>query len=151
MKVSEFFSWISESKDEKKNSGDTVSGPDSSPWVSLCSIVEYFLKCLFVLNSLHLCLIMYGTFMAFRGLQISDALRMQMEVQKRLHEQLEVWLFCLTLLVLFIWRMILISKSVYFCSLVFMYRKFRNRCLMKNRSTGEKDDNVDCSKNRKQT
>ncbi|KAK4272393.1 hypothetical protein QN277_020958 [Acacia crassicarpa] len=44
-----------ESKDEKRNSGDTVSGTDSSP-----------------------------------GLQITDALRMQMEVQKRLHEQLEV-------------------------------------------------------------
>jgi hypothetical protein len=28
--------------------------------------------------------------MACRGLQINDALRMQMEVQKRLHEQLEV-------------------------------------------------------------
>ncbi|KAF7801398.1 myb family transcription factor PHL7-like isoform X2 [Senna tora] len=44
-----------ESKDDKRNSGDSVSGTDSSP-----------------------------------GLQISDALRMQMEVQKRLHEQLEV-------------------------------------------------------------
>jgi hypothetical protein len=28
--------------------------------------------------------------MACRGLQINDALRMQMEVQKRFHEQLEV-------------------------------------------------------------
>ncbi|XP_061355980.1 protein PHOSPHATE STARVATION RESPONSE 3-like isoform X2 [Gastrolobium bilobum] len=44
-----------DSKDEKRNSGDSISGADSSP-----------------------------------GLQISDALRMQMEVQKRLHEQLEV-------------------------------------------------------------
>ncbi|XP_027349998.1 myb family transcription factor PHL7-like isoform X3 [Abrus precatorius] len=44
-----------DSKDEKRNSGDSVSGTDSSP-----------------------------------GLPINDALRMQMEVQKRLHEQLEV-------------------------------------------------------------
>ncbi|KAK7286626.1 hypothetical protein RJT34_21757 [Clitoria ternatea] len=44
-----------DSKDEKRNSGDNVSGTDSSP-----------------------------------GLPINDALRMQMEVQKRLHEQLEV-------------------------------------------------------------
>ncbi|KAK7290721.1 hypothetical protein RIF29_05336 [Crotalaria pallida] len=44
-----------DSKDEKRNSGDSVSGSDSSP-----------------------------------GFQINDALRMQMEVQKRLHEQLEV-------------------------------------------------------------
>ncbi|XP_019457150.1 PREDICTED: myb family transcription factor PHL7-like isoform X2 [Lupinus angustifolius] len=43
------------SKDEKRNSGDSISGADSSP-----------------------------------GFQINDALRMQMEVQKRLHEQLEV-------------------------------------------------------------
>ncbi|GAU21756.1 hypothetical protein TSUD_328810 [Trifolium subterraneum] len=43
-----------DSKDEKRNSGDSISGADSSP-----------------------------------GLQINDALRMQMEVQKRLHEQLE--------------------------------------------------------------
>jgi len=43
------------SKDEKKSSGDSFSGTDSSP-----------------------------------GMQISEALRMQMEVQKRLHEQLEV-------------------------------------------------------------
>ena len=27
----------------------------------------------------------------FRGVQINEALRLQMEVQKRLHEQLEVW------------------------------------------------------------
>ncbi|XP_020219241.1 myb family transcription factor PHL7 isoform X2 [Cajanus cajan] len=44
-----------DSKDEKRNSGDSLSGADSSP-----------------------------------GLPINDALRMQMEVQKRLHEQLEV-------------------------------------------------------------
>ncbi|KAL2320562.1 hypothetical protein Fmac_029531 [Flemingia macrophylla] len=44
-----------DSKDEKRNSGDSISGADSSP-----------------------------------GLPINDALRMQMEVQKRLHEQLEV-------------------------------------------------------------
>ncbi|CAL0323334.1 unnamed protein product [Lupinus luteus] len=44
-----------DSKEEKRNSGDSVSGADSSP-----------------------------------GFQINDALRMQMEVQKRLHEQLEV-------------------------------------------------------------
>ncbi|KAE9599703.1 putative transcription factor MYB-HB-like family [Lupinus albus] len=44
-----------DSKDEKRNSGDSISGAHSSP-----------------------------------GFQINDALRMQMEVQKRLHEQLEV-------------------------------------------------------------
>ncbi|CAL0322869.1 unnamed protein product [Lupinus luteus] len=44
-----------DSKDEKRNSGESVSGADSSP-----------------------------------GFQINDALRMQIEVQKRLHEQLEV-------------------------------------------------------------
>lgn len=43
------------SKDEKKGSGDSLSGSDSSP-----------------------------------GLQINEAFKMQMEVQKRLHEQLEV-------------------------------------------------------------
>jgi hypothetical protein len=32
-----------------------------------------------------------------RGIQITEALRMQMEVQKRLHEQLEVCLSCVTL------------------------------------------------------
>ena len=29
--------------------------------------------------------------LSFRGVQINEALRLQMEVQKRLHEQLEVW------------------------------------------------------------
>ncbi|XP_024031141.1 myb family transcription factor PHL7 isoform X2 [Morus notabilis] len=43
------------SKDEKKGSGDSLSGSDSSP-----------------------------------GVQINEAFKMQMEVQKRLHEQLEV-------------------------------------------------------------
>ncbi|XP_024315223.1 myb family transcription factor PHL7 isoform X2 [Brachypodium distachyon] len=51
------------SKDEKKDSSDSLSNTDSAPKI------------------LHL---------SFRGLQINEALKMQMEVQKRLHEQLEV-------------------------------------------------------------
>lgn len=41
---------------------------------------------------MSLCLIfnILLTIIVCRGLQINDALRMQMEVQKRLHEQLEV-------------------------------------------------------------
>lgn len=87
-------------KDEKKVSLDGLNA-DSSQWVSpnftqstqaifwtSCSCVSlhhwiWAVMLLFVFNSLLLLL--------FRGLQINEALKMQMEVQKRLHEQLEVY------------------------------------------------------------
>ena len=66
--------------------------------------LSYFLNLLALLNiSLLLYLLFaldvtcYKTSMVFRGTQISDALRMQMEVQKRLHEQLEVCYFALAM------------------------------------------------------
>lgn len=46
----------------------------------------------YYINDLHLIKI----FKFFSGVQINEALRMQMEVQKRLHEQLEVRSLALT-------------------------------------------------------
>lgn len=34
---------------------------------------------------------LWGFFPVCSGMQITEALKLQMEVQKRLHEQLEVW------------------------------------------------------------
>jgi hypothetical protein len=69
------------SKDEKKDSSDSLSNTDSAPWAI------FLLSC--VCQVLMNCILTKYSDM-FRGLQINEALKMQMEVQKRLHEQLEV-------------------------------------------------------------
>ncbi|RZC83303.1 hypothetical protein C5167_046091 [Papaver somniferum] len=65
------------SKDEKKDSGDSLSSLDSASWFQTLQQDS---------NSRHFC----ANNTLSRGVQINEALRMQMEVQKRLHEQLEV-------------------------------------------------------------
>ena len=66
---------------------------DSAAWV------YFYFVFVFMIHALHYgndCLIrlmqFFFSFLLFpnSGLQITEALRMQMEVQKRLHEQLEV-------------------------------------------------------------
>lgn len=103
------FSTVPGSKDEKKGSLDGLTNPESSQWVS-----PYFTYASPALSLESCSCASYritwgiGTILSitysyistdFRGLQINEALKMQMEVQKRLHEQLEVYILMILCLI----------------------------------------------------
>lgn len=97
-----FVLWIG-ANDDKKTSIDSPSGSDSSSsvlltWLNFWSFwIPVWKKSsqLFIRKQkggLRILLDLYWKIdnQIFRGVQISEALRLQMEVNKRLHEQLEV-------------------------------------------------------------
>lgn len=81
-------------------------------------------------------------FIILRGLQINEAFKMQMEVQKRLHEQLEVWFppilrFCLLFL-----------KCICIGFILFMNRVVQNK-VHKKYSTIPEDTLVELKRGKK--